>query len=356
MASGSPEKVTLAIIGAGAVTEELYCPALRLADNLAVTHMVDLDQARAKAVAERFQIPHAVQDYRAVFGKVDAVLVATPPGSHAPIAIACMHEGLHVLCEKPLTTTVEAAQSMIAAAKETQTHLAVGMVRRLSRTSELLSTLMQTGMLGTLERFEAEEGYEFRWPLRTGHIFQDNRAGGVLVDTGTHVIDLALWSLAGQAARLVSYRDDSWGGVAANAEVACEVETATGWTPGVITLSFTRPLGNRLRIYGNNGWIEAPTLAGGGEIVFHPAQAETGPLVIKPQQAPRPRKLIEQFGMQLARFAAAIQGAPAAYVRAEEALATIALIEACQQSRTMMVQPWEARGLEAFFGGQPHER
>ena len=341
------ENVRLAIIGCGAVARERYLPAADLVPNLAVTHVVDLDIERARDVAAHFQIPNYVRDYRQVFGQVDAVVVATPPSSHTQISIGCLNQRLPVLCEKPLATSVEEAQEMIAASQQAHTPLAVGMVRRLSWSSQLLRRLIQTDMLGDIHLFDVEEGHEFNWPLCTGHIFQTGKAGGVLTDTGTHLLDLLLWTFGSQHTQLFSYRDDNWGGVEMNAIVELAIEWHAKQVPGKIELSFTRELRNTLRIYGEKGYLEAPVL-GGPEVFFYPCDENVYPVVLKPYNA-GPRKSVEEFALQLANFADAIRNNSDNYVAADEALPAIAMIEQCHRSRELMAQAWEARHLESFF-------
>src|SRR5262245_56422657 len=58
----------------------------------------------------------AVADYRELFGKVDAVSIATPTPLHHPIAMDCLAHGVHVLVEKPITETLSQAHKLVAAA------------------------------------------------------------------------------------------------------------------------------------------------------------------------------------------------------------------------------------------------
>ena len=116
-------QVKFAIIGAGAITEKSYLPAAEMASNAVVSHLVDLDINRAKDVARRFQIANFDNNYEKVFGKVDAVIVATPPDSHAKISIDCLNHGIHVLCEKPLAASVDQAVNMVEIAKRASRHL-----------------------------------------------------------------------------------------------------------------------------------------------------------------------------------------------------------------------------------------
>lgn len=350
----SENEVRVAIIGCGAITEEMYLPAAEMVPNLTITHVVDLDAQRGQAVAADFQIPNFVADYREVFGKVDFVVVATPPSSHAPISIDCLKHGIPVLCEKPLATSVEEAKTMITASQQTSTLLAVGMIRRLSWSSQLLRRLIQTGILGDIQRFDIEEGHEFNWPLRTGHIFQSRQAGGVLADTGPHMLDLLFWLLDSQRAELLSYSDDNWGGVGMNTVVELAVERRGKQIPGKIELSFTRKLRNTLRIYGEKGFLEAPVL-NGYEVLFYPHNDNEEPIALKPYQA-NPRKIVEEFAVQLSNFVGAIINNSQNYVAAEEALTPLAIIGQCLSSRKLTAQPWEIKHLESFFEAKHNGR
>jgi len=349
----SSEEVKLAIIGCGAITQARYLPAANLLPNLTITHVVDLDAETGHEVANRFQIPEFAREYQQVFGKVDAVVVATPPSSHARISIDCLNHGLHVLCEKPLAVSVMEAKAMISASQRSNRHLAVGMNRRLSWSSQISRRLVQSGVLGDIYRFDIEEGHEFNWPLRTGHIFQDSNAGGVLADTGVHVFDLLLWTLGSPKAKLGLCRTDNWGGVEANAVVELVVEWHSRQTPGGVELSFTRELRNTMRIYGDNGVLEAPIL-GGLEVSLYLADNPVEPVILTPHHV-GPRNRVEEFAVQLSKFVEAVLHDSKTYVTADEALATLSLIEQCHYGGERMGHAWETVHLEPFFEGKGNE-
>ena len=69
---------------------------------------------------------------------IDIIDICSPDYLHIEHTTLALKEGKHVLCEKPLATSVEEAKEMVAVSKGTGTHLAVGMVRRLSWSSQLL--------------------------------------------------------------------------------------------------------------------------------------------------------------------------------------------------------------------------
>lgn len=345
------DRIKLAIIGCGAITQISYLPAAAQIPNVIVTHVTDLDIQRARDVAEQFSIPNAGRDYREVFGVVDAVVVATPPASHASISNECMKNGLHVLCEKPLAMSLEEAKNMVSISEKTGTHLAVGMIRRLSWSSRFLKKLVASGMLGDIQRFETEEGWEFGWPLRTGHMFDGRDSKGVILDTGTHLFDLFLWLLESDYSRIISCRDDNWGGREANALIEMEIQRSSGKATGVIELSFTRNLRNTLRIFGERGYLEASNV-GANEVIFYPIGKEEEPVIMKRKKLSHNNKM-EGFALQLSIFVNSVMNNIREYVSANEVLSTVSLVEECYRLRKAVAHPWEAKHLEKFLeGGQ----
>jgi predicted dehydrogenase len=339
--------IRLAIIGCGAITEKGYLPAVQLLSNIDLTHIVDLNLERAERVAKQFNIPNSIEDYRLLYGKVNAVVVATPPNSHAPISVDCLKHGLHVLCEKPLAPTVREAEEMIAVSRKTGSHLVVGMNRRLSWSSALLKKLIDKNFLGNIQRFDFEEGSQFSWPLRTPHLFQHREFGGVLADTAFHLFDLIFWILGSQRSQLIRYRDDGWSGVEANAIVELALKLGSRQVSGRIELSFTRKLRNTIKIYGERGYLEAP-VSGGSEVKYYPENQEVDPVIMKSEGA-RSMSLYEELAIQLSNFANSIINNSQDYVAAHEVIATLSLIEKCRYSRELMVHPWEMKYLDSFF-------
>jgi predicted dehydrogenase len=91
--------------------------------------IVDRDVARAREVADRLRTA-AVEDFRTLFGRVDAVSIAVPTSTHFAVAKACLEHGIHVLIEKPITETLEQADELIALADAKGLVLQVGHLQR----------------------------------------------------------------------------------------------------------------------------------------------------------------------------------------------------------------------------------
>jgi predicted dehydrogenase len=91
--------------------------------------VVDADAAAASKVGTELGVP-AVGDYREILGKVDAVSLAVPTPLHHPIGRALLEQGIHVLVEKPIATTVAEARELIDVARANRCTLQVGHLER----------------------------------------------------------------------------------------------------------------------------------------------------------------------------------------------------------------------------------
>src|SRR3954470_25001702 len=109
-----------AIIGFGFIAEKGHLPAYLARRDVQIVAVADVCAAR-RELAKRL-LPHArvyedAQSLMKAETQLDFVDIATPPRDHAPIACAAMQRGLHVLCEKPLATSVRDAESVLEAAQ-----------------------------------------------------------------------------------------------------------------------------------------------------------------------------------------------------------------------------------------------
>jgi predicted dehydrogenase len=157
------------------------------------------DQAAAEATAGRFGWAAAETDWRALIARDDVALVdiCAPGDLHAPIAIAALEAGKHVLCEKPLANTLAEAEAMTAAADAAYpggTRAMVGFNYRRVPALALARQLVEQGRIGPLRHLRAvylqdwltDADAPLTWRMRA------ERAGsGALGDLGAHIVDLA---------------------------------------------------------------------------------------------------------------------------------------------------------------------
>jgi predicted dehydrogenase len=124
----------------------------------------------------------AVADYRDILGEIDAVSIATPTPLHYPIAQQCLEQGLHVLVEKPITTTLEEARSLVDTAARAGRVLQVGHLERFNA-----AILALEGTLGTPRFVESHRLAPFK---------ERGTDVNVVLDLMIHDIDL-IQSLVG---------------------------------------------------------------------------------------------------------------------------------------------------------------
>jgi predicted dehydrogenase len=334
------------IIGCGAITEQYYLPAFKQLQQAKVTHLVDLDEARGKTLAKSFEIPNFLQSYENLNDKVDAVIIATPPDSHIEISHSCYMKGIHVLCEKPLAKRSEDVEKLMASERD-DIHIAVGMVRRMNPSSQLLKHFIQNGYIGKAIGFKVEEGSEFKWPLQTPHLFSKNGFGGILMDTGTHIFDLLSWCLNGNDTKINLCRDDNMGGVDSNVYIEAVIKTDNNEVFGSIDLSFTRTLPNLITIIGESGKIEIPA-RGGSEIKLYASNDDDHYYIIR-RSIDDPTVRFNPFEEQIKVFTNAVLNGEIGYVTIKEALKTIRAIESCREVRELQYFSWETKNIEKIL-------
>ena len=115
MPGQTPEKLRVGFVGAGAISQYHLVGWSEMPDAKVVA-ICDIDEAKARAKAQAFDIPNVYTDFRTMLAReqLDAVDIVTPVGTHAELTRIAVDAGLHVSCQKPLTPTVREAEELIA--------------------------------------------------------------------------------------------------------------------------------------------------------------------------------------------------------------------------------------------------
>src|SRR5690606_3517375 len=115
-----------------------------------VVAVADVNPDRARSVADEWDASRSYGDPAELFvdPEVDAVSICTWNNSHAPLALAAIEAGKHVLIEKPMSVTVAEAEQVQAAAEKHDRIVQVGFVRRHSPNAQVLKTFIDAGDLG----------------------------------------------------------------------------------------------------------------------------------------------------------------------------------------------------------------
>jgi 1,5-anhydro-D-fructose reductase (1,5-anhydro-D-mannitol-forming) len=181
------------IIGCGSVCETKSGPAFQKAHGSRVVAVMRRDGARAEDFARRHGVARWYADARALVSdpEVDAVYVATPPGSHLDLAELAAAEGKPAYVEKPMARCHAECERMLGAFARSGTPLFVAYYRRALPRFLGAKELIDGGALGAIEsiRYEYarvhENVAELPWRLQAEH-----SGGGLLLDLGSHALDL----------------------------------------------------------------------------------------------------------------------------------------------------------------------
>ena len=339
----------IAIVGCGAVSELIgHVPALS-ALGLRPAALVDPNSARTEVVAAVAgpgpEIKRA-ERVRFIFDSVDAAIVAVPHHLHESLCTQLLARGIHLLIEKPLAPTIAGCRTILAAARASGALCAVGLNRRFLHAARWAKRVIDAGALGAVRRFDVRHGHIYSWPVASSFFFiREAAGGGVLVDAGAHMLDLARWWLGPVSG--LAYRDDDHGGVEADCEVG--VRLACG-AEGFFELSRTRELRNTAILEGDAARLEI----GLDRNILH---AEPASLLDLRFDGLTGRSLPGQrfqdlFRAQLANWLAAIAGREELLAPAEDGLHAVALIERCYAVGTQELElPWLAPTKRAVSSG-----
>lgn len=193
--------IKVAIIGCGKISEVRHAPEYKENPNCELVGYYDMDSNRAQALADQFGGRVFATLDELLASDVDAVSVCVANVYHAETAIKALKAGKHVLCEKPMATTLEDCGAMVTAAKDAGKFLMLGQNQRLARAHAEGKKILDSGEVGTLIAFETS----FRHPgpegwtgMKNSWFFDKKIAQfGAMADLGVHKTDLICW-LAGQ--------------------------------------------------------------------------------------------------------------------------------------------------------------
>jgi predicted dehydrogenase len=190
------QKLRMGIIGVGGIAQARHIPAfLKFSDQVIIEAISDVNEATAKAVADKFNITKVYSNYRDIFQDVDAVTICTPNKFHAEITIAALEAGLHVLCEKPMAMTPEECQAMMDAAESSGKVLAIAYHYRFMKESQAAKRMLLENEIGQPMVARAKALRRRKVPGWGVFTNKELQGGGSLIDYGCHFLDLSLWLL-----------------------------------------------------------------------------------------------------------------------------------------------------------------
>jgi predicted dehydrogenase len=314
-------RIRFGLIGAGGIAQA-YAQAFESCDCARVVAVADVRAEAARALGERLRCPsfptyHALDENT----EIEAVLVCTPPASHPEVCLYFLDRQVHVLCEKPLSIGSAAARTMLAAADRAGVLLTMASKFRYVEDVVRAKSLVASGLLGTIVLFEnaftARVDMASRW-----NSVPEISGGGVLIDNGTHSIDIMRYFL-GPLAEVLVVEGKAVQELLVEDTVRVFVRSASG-VMGSIDLSWSidKQLDSYINIYGSHGTISVGwktskyrLLSSRDQVVFGNGYDKT-----------------QAFRSQITNFVRAVRGEEDLLITAQDALASVEVIDAAYAS------------------------
>jgi predicted dehydrogenase len=315
------KKLKFALIGAGGIAQA-YAQAFTQSECCQLVAVADVREESAKALAEivggKFYT-----DYKTLAENetLDAVIVSTPPKSHPEIACYFMERKVPVLCEKPLCLSVAEAELMIATAEKNEVLFTMASKFRYCDDVIKAKGLVASGILGDVVQFEnaftAKVDMSKRWNSDA-----EISGGGVLIDNGTHSVDIIRYFL-GEIESILAVEAGSTQDLSVDENVKLLAKTKSGITASVdLTWGINKELPNFISVYGTNGTLHIGWRESKYKLNSSPDWNVFGTGYDK----------VQAFRSKIENFRNAILNGEELLTKPEDALASVSVIEAAYKS------------------------
>lgn len=253
----------VAVIGCGSIAKNRHLGEFNQHPNVEIVAVCDIVEERAQEVAQTYGAK-AYTNYEDILKieEIDAVSVCLPNYLHAPVSIAALEAGKHVLCEKPMATSIEEADAMIEAAKKNDKKLMIAHNQRFVTSHQKARALIESGEVGKIYSFRSTFGHggpetwsadgEDSWFFKKDEAFI-----GAMGDLGVHKTDLLRYLLGEEFVEVASFIETSakdFANVDDNA--VCILKSESGII-GTLAASWAYTAGedNSTIIYGENATL-----------------------------------------------------------------------------------------------------
>ncbi len=255
-------KLRWCIVGLGRISMDHFMPAVELSKAGRLTALVSGHREKAEKQAAQYNIPspsiYSYDDYDEIRQnkEIDAVYIALPNSMHAEYTIRAAKAGKHVLCEKPMATSVADCKAMIEACRKARVKLMIAYRCQYNPLHLKAIELIRSGALGQVQTIESSFGFDIRageWRLN-----RKLAGGGPLMDVGIYSLNASRYLTGEEPADIkanssVIDRDGRFD----------EVEENDSWTmkfPSGIVASCNTTYGangaNYFKVHGSKGSIQ----------------------------------------------------------------------------------------------------
>jgi len=320
---GSDAQVRFGLVGAGAIAQA-YVQAFGRTPRARLAAVADCRLEAAQALADGAGcVAFATVDAMLEELELDAALVCTPPSTHPDVCCQLIEAGVAVLCEKPLAIDSASARRMISAADSRGVVFTMASKFRYVTDVARAKSFIASGLIGEVVLFEN---------VFTGRVDMTQRwnsdrkisGGGVLIDNGTHSVDLTRYVLGGLA-EVQAMEGHRLQGLEVE-DTAKMFVRSRGGVLGSIDLSWSvsKELPYFVAVYGSTGAI----LVGWRESKFRRAGDQDWTVFGQGYDK------VDAFKRQIENFAGAVRGDESLVVTPEDGLASVQVIEAAYRSLT----------------------
>jgi predicted dehydrogenase len=303
-AQGEGRTIGWCIVGLGRISMDHFMPAVKQGHTGRIVALVSGHRPKAEQQAALYGVSskaiYSYEDYDQIANnkEIDAVYIALPNSMHAEYTIRAARAGKHVLCEKPMATSIADSQAMIDACRAAGKKLMIAYRCHYEPVNLRAVELIRSGAIGQVQAIESANGFNIgkgEWRLN-----RKLAGGGPLMDVGIYSLNASRY-LTGEEPRDIH----------ANASVIdqdgrfTEVEENVGWTmkfPSGIVASCNTTYGADMngyfRVHGAKGMIELSP-AFGYEDIHLKAEIYGAPSI----DMPSPQHGVEQFTVEADFFA-----------------------------------------------------
>ena len=258
-ALGEDRTIGYCIVGLGRISMQHFMPAVKMSKKARVTALVSGHREKADRMAAEYGVAsrniYNYENYDQIVKNtdIDAVYIALPNSMHAEYTIRAAKAGKHVLCEKPMATTVEDSRSMIRACEGAQRKLMIAYRCQYEPAHLRAVQLIREGKLGSIQSIESAFGF----PIAPNEWRLDKKlaGGGPLMDVGIYCLNASRY-LTGEEPSAVK----GFSSVVDKDGRFAQVEETLSWTitfPGGALANCTCTYGSQMpgyfRVRGSKG-------------------------------------------------------------------------------------------------------
>ncbi|HEX6599429.1 MAG TPA: Gfo/Idh/MocA family oxidoreductase [Gemmatimonadaceae bacterium] len=300
------EPVRIGVVGAGAIAQLTHLPLLSRMRGAKLVAVCDNDRAKARALADRFDIEDTYNDIEDLLdaGELQAVVVATPNHLHEPHVLSALAAGVDVLCERPVAMTARGVERIVNAAERAKRKVLVANNHRFRSDVQALAAFLRGGELGKLTGIRAG-AYHFRRGEQGWRQRRAEAGGGAFFDYGVPLLDLALWlSDFPEAERVVAHMDRGVGKNAVEEAMLVQLTCAGG-------VSFNFDVMSSYVGEEERWWFESLSTRGSARLAPLRVVKELHgrPTDVSPRgAAARESAFIQSYRAELAHFLAVLSG------------------------------------------------